>query len=118
MGDGRYCLSPSSSWFLILLAEMPHQSPLCLPTAHSSRPLPVCSLLCVAQQQPWTCKHACSEGCIAVSEPDLFKSEAEMDVSQKNLGDSEQIVIEIQNKKTGEITFAFIDNLILLIAII
>lgn len=35
---GATHLHPSSSWFLILLAEMPLQSSLCLPTLHSRLP--------------------------------------------------------------------------------
>lgn len=42
---GATPLCPSSSWFLILLAEMPLQSPHCLPTPHNR--LPVCSPLSV-----------------------------------------------------------------------
>lgn len=69
------CLRPSSSWFLILLAEMPLQSP--SPPAHTTQQAAAC--LHTAPTRFLLCSHGlacmhCSRGCIRVNGPDSCRS--------------------------------------------
>lgn len=70
MGASR--LHPSSSWFLILLAEMPLQSSLCLPTLHSILPALCGSTPFLLFSAAHACMHLC-RACIRVNGPDFCR---------------------------------------------